>query len=60
MAIKKILVVDDSPTEALFLSEILGKNGFKVTVAADSDQAMGKAIGPRGSSRIQGHRLDLP
>ena len=42
MAIKKILVVDDSPTEALFLSEILGKNGFKVTVAADSDQAMGK------------------
>ncbi|MCO5398513.1 response regulator [Ralstonia soli] len=42
MAIKKVLVVDDSPTEALHLSEILGKNGFKVTVAADSGQAMTK------------------
>ena len=42
MAIKKVLVVDDSPTEALHLSEILGKNGFKVTVAADSEQAMAK------------------
>ena len=45
MAIKKILVVDDSPTEALFLSEILSKNGFKVSVAADSDQAMAKLEG---------------
>ena len=42
MAIKKVLVVDDSPTEALHLSEILGKGGFKVTVATDSDQAMTK------------------
>jgi twitching motility two-component system response regulator PilH len=42
MAIKKVLVVDDSPTEALHLSEILGKNGFKVTVAADSEQAMAR------------------
>ena len=42
MAIKKVLVVDDSPTEVLHLSEILGKNGFKVTVAADSEQAMTK------------------
>jgi twitching motility two-component system response regulator PilH len=42
MAIKKVLVVDDSPTEALHLSEILGKNGFKVAVAADSEQAMAK------------------
>ncbi|WP_199033170.1 PleD family two-component system response regulator [Ralstonia sp. ASV6] len=42
MAIKKVLVVDDSPTEALHLSEILGKGGFKVTVAADSEQAMTK------------------
>lgn len=42
MAIKKVLVVDDSPTEALHLSEILGKNGFKVTSQADSEQAMAK------------------
>lgn len=42
MAIKKVLVVDDSPTEALHLSEILNKNGFKVTVAADSAQAISK------------------
>ncbi|GCB04072.1 PleD family two-component system response regulator [Ralstonia sp. SET104] len=42
MAIKNVLVVDDSPTEALHLSEILNKKGFKVTVAADSEQAMTK------------------
>jgi twitching motility two-component system response regulator PilH len=28
--INKILIVDDSPTEALFMSDLLGKQGFKV------------------------------
>jgi twitching motility two-component system response regulator PilH len=42
MSIQKILIVDDSPTEALFMSDMLGKNGFKVSVAANSEQAFTK------------------
>ena len=36
MTISKILIVDDSPTEALFMSDLLGKKGFKVSVAGNS------------------------
>jgi len=42
MTISKILIVDDSPTEALFMSDLLGKKGFKVAVAGNSDQAMAR------------------
>ncbi|CAG9179391.1 MULTISPECIES: response regulator [Cupriavidus] len=42
MTISKILIVDDSPTEALFMSDLLGKKGFKVSVAGNSDQAMAR------------------
>ncbi len=42
MTISKILIVDDSPTEALFMSDLLGKRGFKVSVAGNSDQAMAR------------------
>ena len=41
-AINKILIVDDSPTEALFMSDLLGKRGFKVSVAGNSDQAFAR------------------
>ena len=34
MPIKNILIVDDSPTDRQFLSELLAKNGFKVSTAA--------------------------
>ncbi|CAG2156770.1 MULTISPECIES: response regulator [Cupriavidus] len=40
--INKILIVDDSPTEALFMSDLLGKQGFKVSVAGNSDQAFAR------------------
>ncbi len=40
--INKILIVDDSPTEALFMSDLLGKQGFKVSVAGNSDQALAR------------------
>jgi len=40
--ISKILIVDDSPTEALFMSDLLGKQGFKVSVAGNSDQAFAR------------------
>ena len=43
MPIKNILIVDDSPTDRQFLSELLAKNGFKVTTAENADEALAKA-----------------
>ena len=42
MAIQKILIVDDSPTERYYLTEILERNGFTVTTAENGDDAMAK------------------
>ena len=42
MAISKILVVDDSPTDRQYLSDILSKNGFKVSTAESAEDAMAK------------------
>jgi len=42
MAIKKILIVDDSPTDRQFLSDMLAKNGFKVSTAESAEDAMNK------------------
>ena len=40
MPIRKILVVDDSKTELVFLSDLLQKNGFAVKTAENADDAM--------------------
>ena len=40
MAIKKILVVDDSATERHILGEILGKQGFEVSYAEDGEKGV--------------------
>ena len=40
MAIQKILVVDDSPTERYFLTDILIKNGFTVSTAENGEEAL--------------------
>lgn len=40
MAIQKILIVDDSPTERYFLTDILVKNGFSVSTAENSEDAL--------------------
>ena len=48
MAIKKVLVVDDSPTERHFLGEFLTKNGFQVVMAENGEEA------------IQKSKLDMP
>ena len=40
MAIQKILIVDDSPTERYYLTDILVKNGFSVSTAENGEEAM--------------------
>ena len=40
MAIHKVLVVDDSKTELVFLTDLLQKNGFSVKTAENADDAM--------------------
>lgn len=37
---RDILIVEDSPTQALQLRHLLAKNGFSVTVAADGERAL--------------------
>lgn len=43
MPISKVMVVDDSPTERHFLSEILTKQGYQVIMAENGEEAMEKA-----------------
>jgi twitching motility two-component system response regulator PilH len=42
MPIKNILVVDDSPTDRKYLTDILAKNGYKVATADSAEEAMAK------------------
>ena len=43
MPIKKILVVDDSPTERHFMVELLTKNGYQVITAESGEDGITKA-----------------
>ena len=42
MTIRNVMVVDDSKTELLFLSDLLKKSGFSVTTAENADEALSK------------------
>jgi twitching motility two-component system response regulator PilH len=42
MPIKTILVVDDSPTDRQHLTDLLSKNGYKVSAAASAAEALAK------------------
>lgn len=42
MAIQKILIVDDSPTERYYLTDILVRNGFSVSTAENGEDALAK------------------
>jgi twitching motility two-component system response regulator PilH len=42
MAIRSILIVDDSPTDRQYLTDILAKSGYKVTSAASAEEALAK------------------
>ena len=39
MAINKVLIVDDSKTEIMFLTDLLQKNGYSVRSAENADEA---------------------
>ena len=39
MTIKKILIVDDSKTELMFMTDLLTKNGFSVKTAENAEDA---------------------
>lgn len=43
MPIKKILVVDDSPTERFALNEVLTANGYEVVIAENGEEAIVKS-----------------
>lgn len=43
MPVKKILVVDDSPTERFFLQELLAKRNYSVITAENGEEAVAKA-----------------
>ena len=43
MTIKTILVVDDSPTERYFLTDLLRKNGFEIIAAETGEEGVAKA-----------------
>lgn len=40
MAIKQVLIVDDSKTEQMFLSSLLQKNGMMVSLADNAEMAL--------------------
>ena len=42
MAIQKVLIVDDSPTERYFLTDILVKAGYSVSTCENGEEAMSK------------------
>ncbi|NMG67558.1 response regulator [Azoarcus indigens] len=43
MPIKKILVVDDSPTERFVLTDVLTRNGYQVVTAENGEDAIAKS-----------------
>jgi twitching motility two-component system response regulator PilH len=43
MPVKKILIVDDSPTERLALTELLHKHGYQVFTSESGDEGVAKA-----------------
>jgi len=43
MSVKRVLVVDDSPTERFFLTDLLRKNGYEVITAENGEQGVALA-----------------
>jgi twitching motility two-component system response regulator PilH len=49
MTARKILVVDDSPTERFFLADLLAKRGYAVVTAENGAEALAKIRSERPS-----------
>ncbi len=47
MSVKKILIVDDSPTERFILTEILNRGGYQVITAENGEEGIEKARSER-------------
>jgi twitching motility two-component system response regulator PilH len=47
MTVKRVLVVDDSPTERFFLSDLLRKSGYEVITAENGEQGVALAKSER-------------
>jgi twitching motility two-component system response regulator PilH len=47
MAIRKILVVDDSPTDRFYFSDMLQRSGYMVITADTGEEAIAKAASER-------------
>jgi twitching motility two-component system response regulator PilH len=47
MAVKNVLVVDDSPTDVYLLRDILTRHGFTVSTAASGEEGIAKAKSER-------------
>jgi twitching motility two-component system response regulator PilH len=47
MSIRTVLVVDDSPTERFYLTDILRKNGYEVLNAVSGEEGVAKAKAER-------------
>lgn len=43
MPVKKIMIIDDSPTERLFLQDMLTKKGFNVVTAENGEEGVARA-----------------
>ena len=43
MPVKKILVIDDSPTERFFVVDLLSKKGYQTFVAESGEEGIAKA-----------------
>lgn len=43
MPIRKVLVVDDSPTERFYLADILHRNGYQTEMAENGEEGVAKA-----------------
>jgi twitching motility two-component system response regulator PilH len=43
MAIRKIMVVDDSPTERFYYADLLTRSGYTVVTAENGEEALAKA-----------------
>ena len=42
MPIQRVLIVDDSPTERYYLTDILVKNGYSVSTAENGEEALAR------------------